>query len=540
MYRPGGVRPPGGRPDHRRGRRVSTRSASTPPPLAGGGWEGATPGPQSALPPTSSRTGRGSIVPALLALLALLPSVCLALAATGALLDSPSRPTSPASPPSAPRSSTARTAPLALLPAPGGVWRFRSDTAPPLLTDLLIAVEDRRFWHHPGVDPLALVRAAAQLLRAGHVVSGGSTLAMQAARLLRAAPAHPALQADRDRPRPAARGALRPARRARHLADPGAVRRQPGGHPRRLARLVRRAARGAGTGAGRPAGRDPPPARAPAPGPPRRGATVVRDRVLAVGVRAGPVRRRTCAHARADRPRPAAPPRAATRGIAAATCRGSTPRWTCRCRLHWSAWDRSGWKPCRSAPRSRCWWPMHPRARSARSIAGAWRDQARAGAHRPDQRRALPRIGAEAVHLRHGLRRRHRRAGHGGARPAAPLRRLRAGELRPRLRRQHHGGRRAAPLAEPAGRGAARPRRPAALRRHAPRRRRRRSVCRAAPTRRCRWRSAATASRCAMRPRCTPRWPPTAPAARCACSPDQPPHVQTSWPPAPRARWPMC
>ena len=78
--------------------------------------------------------------------------------------------------------------PLALLPAPGGVWRFRVGAAPTLLTNLLIAVEDRRFWYHPGVDPLALVRATAQLLRTGHVVSGGSTLAMQAARLLEPRP----------------------------------------------------------------------------------------------------------------------------------------------------------------------------------------------------------------------------------------------------------------------------------------------------------------------------------------------------------------
>ncbi len=78
--------------------------------------------------------------------------------------------------------------PLALLPAAGGVWRFRADTTPPLLTNLLIAVEDRRFWYHPGVDPVALARATAQLVSSGHIVSGGSTLAMQAARLLEPRP----------------------------------------------------------------------------------------------------------------------------------------------------------------------------------------------------------------------------------------------------------------------------------------------------------------------------------------------------------------
>jgi penicillin-binding protein 1C len=49
---------------------------------------------------------------------------------------------------------------------------------------LLLETEDRRFWSHPGVDPLALARASAQLVRSGHVVSGGSTLTMQVARLL--------------------------------------------------------------------------------------------------------------------------------------------------------------------------------------------------------------------------------------------------------------------------------------------------------------------------------------------------------------------
>jgi penicillin-binding protein 1C len=80
--------------------------------------------------------------------------------------------------------------PLTLLPAPGGVWRFRVDAerVSPVLTNLLVAVEDRRFWYHPGVDPVALARATVQFLRAGHVVSGGSTLAMQAAKLLEPRP----------------------------------------------------------------------------------------------------------------------------------------------------------------------------------------------------------------------------------------------------------------------------------------------------------------------------------------------------------------
>lgn len=53
---------------------------------------------------------------------------------------------------------------------------------------LLIAYEDQRFYHHPGVDPLALARALGQWLVAGHPVSGASTLTMQVARLLEPRP----------------------------------------------------------------------------------------------------------------------------------------------------------------------------------------------------------------------------------------------------------------------------------------------------------------------------------------------------------------
>ncbi|MCO6418127.1 penicillin-binding protein 1C [Siccirubricoccus sp. KC 17139] len=79
---------------------------------------------------------------------------------------------------------------LAVLPAPGGIWRLPTSAAdvPPHLLDLLIAAEDRRFRHHPGVDPLALARAAFQWIWAGRIVSGGSTLTMQAARLLEPRP----------------------------------------------------------------------------------------------------------------------------------------------------------------------------------------------------------------------------------------------------------------------------------------------------------------------------------------------------------------
>lgn len=51
-----------------------------------------------------------------------------------------------------------------------------------------VAAEDQRFYSHPGVDPLALARATWQNFSAGRVVSGGSTITMQLARLLSPAP----------------------------------------------------------------------------------------------------------------------------------------------------------------------------------------------------------------------------------------------------------------------------------------------------------------------------------------------------------------
>ena len=75
---------------------------------------------------------------------------------------------------------------LGLNPAPEGLWRLQTDPGQvsPLLTQLLVAVEDRRFGAEPGIDPRAILRAGGQWLRAGHVVSGGSTLTMQVAKLL--------------------------------------------------------------------------------------------------------------------------------------------------------------------------------------------------------------------------------------------------------------------------------------------------------------------------------------------------------------------
>jgi penicillin-binding protein 1C len=52
------------------------------------------------------------------------------------------------------------------------------------LTDMLIAYEDKRFFTHNGVDGRAMLRAVGQAVTSGQIVSGGSTLTMQVARLL--------------------------------------------------------------------------------------------------------------------------------------------------------------------------------------------------------------------------------------------------------------------------------------------------------------------------------------------------------------------
>jgi penicillin-binding protein 1A len=55
---------------------------------------------------------------------------------------------------------------------------------PPYLPEAAVAVEDRRFWSHPGIDPLGLARAAWVNVTAGRVVQGGSTITQQVAKTL--------------------------------------------------------------------------------------------------------------------------------------------------------------------------------------------------------------------------------------------------------------------------------------------------------------------------------------------------------------------
>ncbi len=312
----------------------------------------------SALPRSGGGLGRGS-------LWAALPSLLWLLASLGAALDH-------AFPPDLSRLSSIGTEildrqdrPLALLPAAGGVWRFHAGTAPPLLTNLLIAVEDRRFWYHPGVDPIALARATAQLLRSGHVVSGGSTLAMQAARLLEPRP-----RTLRSKLIEMARALQLEARYGRQgVLDIWLTLAPFGGNLEGV-----RAGSLAWFGI-------PPEALEPAQAAllvaiPRRPERLRPDRHAVAAPRCATACWRSafapgCSTPLSHRCRPPASRCPAMRPNSPPRCRarrGSGPRWTCRCRRRWSVSAGSSCKACRGRPRSPSWWPMCGPARSVPCI----------------------------------------------------------------------------------------------------------------------------------------------------------------------------
>lgn len=67
---------------------------------------------------------------------------------------------------------------------PNGRWRMNEGAVDPSFIALLLSSEDKRFYHHHGVDFWAMARAGGQAIWNGGIVSGGSTLTMQVARLL--------------------------------------------------------------------------------------------------------------------------------------------------------------------------------------------------------------------------------------------------------------------------------------------------------------------------------------------------------------------
>lgn len=77
---------------------------------------------------------------------------------------------------------------LRAFPVADGRWRLAPGPVDEGFLADLLAYEDGRFYDHAGIDPVAVLRAGAQALAAGHVVSGASTLTMQVARLLEEGP----------------------------------------------------------------------------------------------------------------------------------------------------------------------------------------------------------------------------------------------------------------------------------------------------------------------------------------------------------------
>jgi len=70
--------------------------------------------------------------------------------------------------------------------AKDGQYRFpEADSIPPKFAKCIVAFEDRHFYRHPGVNPFAIARAIYQNIKKGEIVSGGSTITMQAIRLSR-------------------------------------------------------------------------------------------------------------------------------------------------------------------------------------------------------------------------------------------------------------------------------------------------------------------------------------------------------------------
>src|SRR6202000_831168 len=62
-----------------------------------------------------------------------------------------------------------------------GQW-LSSDQIPGVMKDAMVSVEDRRFYEHPGVDPIGILRSVGVRAQRGHWTQGGSTITQQLAR----------------------------------------------------------------------------------------------------------------------------------------------------------------------------------------------------------------------------------------------------------------------------------------------------------------------------------------------------------------------
>ncbi len=369
---------------------------------------------------------------------------------------------------------------------PDGRWRLPATThdVDPRYLAMLIAYEDGRFYEHHGVDPRALLRAAGQWLMRGHIVSGGSTLTMQVARLIEprpertlAAKLRQIARARDDR----ARG--RQGGRARPLCHAGAVRRQSRRRARRLARLFRQGAaeahdrrggaagRAAAVARGAPAGPLRPPPRAPP-------ATACSTGFAARGVISADEAARGQSASRSPRrakPSPSSP-RTRPRRRSRPTRQAKVIRLSIDARLQAKLETLAKESVARLGPKLSAAIVVD-RQRERRDPRPRRRGRSRRRlARRRDRhvaRAALAGLGAEALHLRARLRGGPRPSRDGAVRPADALRRLRAGEFRSRLSGHGDGAQGAADVAEPAGDRASGRRRAGDLPRPAARRGRR-------------------------------------------------------------------
>ena len=62
--------------------------------------------------------------------------------------------------------------------------KLSAESLPATLVAATLAAEDRRFWRHPGVDPIAILRAFKTNIAEGRIREGGSTISQQVAKLL--------------------------------------------------------------------------------------------------------------------------------------------------------------------------------------------------------------------------------------------------------------------------------------------------------------------------------------------------------------------
>jgi hypothetical protein len=303
--------------------------------------------------------------------------------------------------------------PLRAFPDRAHIWRHpvRIEEVSPRYVEALVAYEDRSFWWHPGVNPWALLRAGWQWAASmASVVSGGSTLTMQVARLLEPTP-H------------TVPGKLRQIARALQLElrlskreilelyltfapMGGVLEGRRGGQPR-LPRQTRATADRGGSGLLTVLPQAPSRLR-PDRHPQR--ARLARDKVLgahaialgrgrrrrrAAGTGRCPDRARTAAGA-AVRRAPAAAASAAARIDSTSTPACSTSSNCCR----------QAWRCCRRASRWRRWWSTTHAGSARLRRLGRFRRRRALCARGHGAGGALARVGAETLPLRPGARRR--------------------------------------------------------------------------------------------------------------------------------------